>query len=456
MNQLKKVIYGASISAAMAILNSCGLYSSYERPRAEFDTTKIGISQDSADTKLSTMAWRTLLTDSSLVKLIELGLTNNTDLRIAQLKADEAAATLTASRLAMLPSVGISADGRVNKSSANSFSITPTASWEIDIFGKQRNLRKSAEAGFYASEAYRQAVQTSLIASIAEGYYTLLMLEEQLSISERTLKTWDENIRVLQAFKRTGRTNEAAVLQARANRMQVENSILTLRKQILEQENALKSLVLDPEVKIERGKLSEQKLPEILSGGIDAEMLSGRPDVRQAEYQLQKTFYGINVARAAFYPSLTLSGSAGWTTASGGTVGNPSEWIANALASLSAPIFSRGTNEANLKIARAEYEIASLEFLQKLLDAGMEVNNAMSAWQTAKDRIAIDKKQIVTLKGAVHNTQLLMRNTDTTNYLTVLTAQQRLLDAELTEVNDRYQAIQSVISLYHALGGGVD
>ncbi|MDE6086306.1 MAG: TolC family protein [Muribaculaceae bacterium] len=440
----------------MAILNSCGLYSSYERPRAEFDTTKIGISQDSADTKLSTMAWRTLLTDSSLVKLIELGLTNNTDLRIAQLKADEAAATLTASRLAMLPSVGISADGRVNKSSANSFSITPTASWEIDIFGKQRNLRKSAEAGFYASEAYRQAVQTSLIASIAEGYYTLLMLEEQLSISERTLKTWDENIRVLQAFKRTGRTNEAAVLQARANRMQVENSILTLRKQILEQENALKSLVLDPEVKIERGKLSEQKLPEILSGGIDAEMLSGRPDVRQAEYQLQKTFYGINVARAAFYPSLTLSGSAGWTTASGGTVGNPSEWIANALASLSAPIFSRGTNEANLKIARAEYEIASLEFLQKLLDAGMEVNNAMSAWQTAKDRIAIDKKQIVTLKGAVHNTQLLMRNTDTTNYLTVLTAQQRLLDAELTEVNDRYQAIQSVISLYHALGGGVD
>ena len=282
------------------------------------------------------------------------------------------------------------------------------------------------------------------------------MLEEQLSISERTLTTWDENIRALQAFKRTGRTNEAAVLQARANRMQVENSILTLRKQILVQENSLKSLILDPRFEIKMGKLREQKFPEALSGGINAAMLSARPDVLQAEYQLQKSFYGINVARAAFYPSLTLSGSAGWTTSSGSSVANPSSWIANAIGSLAAPIFSRGTNEANLRIARAEYEIASLQFQQTLLDAGMEVNNAISAWQTAEERIAIDKKQIVTLKGAVHSTRLLMRNTGTTNYLTVLTAQQRLLDAELTEVNDRYMAIQSVIALYHALGGGVD
>lgn len=456
MNRLRITIYFAGVNALIFLLSGCGLYSNYTRPDIEFDLSEMSAPESFADSSLATMSWRSLLTDSSLVTLIERGLENNTDLRIAQLRVDEATATLSASKLALLPSVGISADGRVSNSSANTFSITPTASWELDIFGKQRNLRKSAEAGFYSSVAYKQAVQTALIASIADGYYTLLMLDEQLSISERTLNTWDENIRTLQAFKRTGRSNEAAVLQAQANRMQVENSILTLRKQILVQENSLKSLILDPGFNIERGKLNEQKFPESLSSGISVAMLSKRPDVLQAEYQLQKSFYGINVAKAAFYPSLTLSGSAGWTTSSGSSVGNPSSWIANALGSLSAPLFSRGTNRANLKIARAEYEIASLQFQQKLLDAGMEVNNAISAWQTAQSRIAVDKKQIVTLKGAVHSTQLLMRNTGTTNYLTVLTAQQRLLDAELTEVNDRYQAIQSVIALYHALGGGID
>ena len=377
---------------------------------------------------------------------------SNTDLRIAALKVDEARATLSASRLAFLPSVSLSADGSVGSGSADRFSIGPSASWEIDAFGKQRNLKMGAEASWFASQAYRQAVQSQLVATIAEGYYTLLMLDEQLSISERTLTTWDENIRVLQALKRAGRTNEAAVLQARANRMRVESSTLTLRNQIAEQENAIRSLLLDPDADMARGSLREQSFPESLSAGIPLDLLSNRPDVREAEYRLQKSFYDINVARAAFYPSITLSGNAGWTTSSG-AVGNPSSWIANALGSVVAPIFNRGTNKANLDIARARYEENLLDFRQKLLDAGMEVNNALIAWQTANGRLALDRKQIVALKGAVHNTRLLMRNT-TTNYLEVLTAQQRLLEAELSEASDRFDVIRSVISLYHALGGG--
>ncbi len=377
---------------------------------------------------------------------------SNTDLRIAALKVEEARATLSASRLAFLPSVSMGADGSVGSGSSDRFSIGPSASWEIDAFGKQRNLKMGAEASWFASQAYRQAVQSQLVATIADGYYTLLMLDEQLSISERTLTTWDENIRVLQALKRAGRTNEAAVLQARANRMRVESSTLTLRNQIAEQENAIRSLLLDPDADMARGSLREQSFPESLSAGIPIDLLSNRPDVREAEYRLQKSFYDINVARAAFYPSITLSGNAGWTTSSG-SVGNPSSWIANALGSVVVPIFNRGTNKANLDIARARYEENLLDFQQKLLDAGMEVNNALIAWQTANGRLALDRKQIVALKGAVHNTRLLMRNT-TTNYLEVLTAQQRLLEAELSEASDRFDVIRSVISLYHALGGG--
>lgn len=436
---------------AMSCLSGCGLYSKWDSANIEYDVEKICV-VDTITPHIAEMSWKELFNDPYLVAWIDTALYRNTDFRIAQYKVEQAAATLKASRLAFLPSVGVNVEGAVGNNSSSRFQIAPAASWEIDIFGKQRNLKKGAEVAYYASDAYCQAVRTSLISAVANGYYTLLMLDEQLNISERTLKTWDENIRVLQALKRAGRTNEAAVLQARANRMKVENSTITLRQQISAQENAIKSLLLDPEASTARGKFEHQNFPDSLSKGIPVKLLSNRPDVREAVYQLPKCFYDVNVMKAAFYPSLTLTGSAGWATSSGGGVGNPSAWIANLLGSIAAPIFNRGTNDANLKIAKAEYEIASLNFQQKLLDAGMEVNDALTSWQTARDRLALDKKQIVALKGAVHNTRLLMRNTNT-NYLEVLTAQQRLLEAELTEAADRYDAIQAIISLYHALGG---
>ncbi len=435
------------------VLGGCGIYGKYERKPLEFDA-ECYAKGDTSMAPLSAMPWRELFTDGCLSDWIERGLKANTDLRIAQFRVEEASATLTASRLAFLPSLNASADGSVSNSSSNRFQIGPSASWELDVFGKQRNLKKGAEASYNASQAYKQAVTTSLIATIANGYYTLVMLDEQLSISERTLKTWDENIRTLQAFKRAGRSNEAAVLQARANRMKVESSTLTLRKRISEQENSIRSLLLEPDADLARGEYSKQSFPDTLSAGVSLELLSNRPDVRQAEFELQKAFYNVNVSRSAFYPSITLSGNAGWVSSSG-AVANPSSWIANALGSITAPLFNRGTNQANLKISKAEYEIAALEFQQKILDAGIEVNDALSAWQTARNKLVIDKKQIVALRGAVHNTRLLMRNTPT-SYLEVLTAQQRLLEAELTEVEDRYDVIQSVIRLYRALGGGVE
>ena len=438
---------------ALFMMSSCGIYSKFENRPLDYDAQSLCV-QDSLTEPLASMSWRELFSDSCLVKWIERGLSMNTDLRVAQLKVDEANATLSASRLAFLPSAKLSADENVGYKSASRFTIGPSASWEIDVFGKQRNLNKGAEAMFYASQAYSQAVRTQLISTIANGYYTLLMLDEQLSISERTLKTWDENIRVLQSLKRAGRTNEAAVLQARANRIKVESSAITLRTQIASQENSIKALLLDPEMDMTRGTLDDKSFPDTVSSGVNLMMLSNRPDVKEAEYRLQKSFYDVNVARAAFYPSVTLSGNLGWTTTSG-TIANPSSWIANAIGSIAAPLFSRGTNKANLEIARSEYEIASLNFQQILFDAGMEVNNALIAWQSARDKVTLDKKQIVALKGAVHNTRLLMRNTST-NYLEVLTAQQRLLEAELSEAYDRYDVVQSIITLYHALGGGAD
>ena len=168
---------------------------------------------------------------------------------------------------------------------------------------------------------------------------------------------------------------------------------------------------------------------------------------------LAKAFYATNVARAAFYPSINLSGSAGWTNNGGGVVLNPGQWLLNAIGSLTQPLFNRGTNIANLKIAKAEQEIAALAFQQKLLEAGSEVNNVLVSLQTARERLAINSKSVVSLQEAVRKTELLMRHSSV-NYLEVLTAQQSLLDVQKSLAQDKFDEIQGIISLYHALGGG--
>ena len=303
------------------------------------------------------------------------------------------------------------------------------------------------------TEAYRQAVQTQLVATIANSYYMLLMLDEQLKISNRTLKTWEENIRAMEALKRAGKTNEAAVLQAKANKFSVEANVLTLEKEILSVENSFCALLGTVPMGIERGTLDAQTLPDRLCAGVPADLLSRRPDVKQAEMTLAQCFYDTNIARAAFYPSLTLSGALGWTTGNGGIVLDPGSLITNLIGSIAQPIFNRGALKAKKLAAESKYKQALYEFRQSLLDAGVEVNNAISLWKTAKRRVEIDKKQIVSLQAAVWNTQLLMKHGNA-SYLEVLTAQKNLLQVELGEVSDRFDEFQSVINLYHALGGG--
>ena len=433
-------------------MSSCNLYKHYERPEIDFvDSLYNRIPTANNYESIASLTWKELFTDTILQNLIEIGLNNNTDLEIARLKVEQAEATLKTSKLALFPSVSLSAQASV-KNEGFTYNITPTASWEIDAFGKLHNTKKGAEAALAATEAYQQAVQTKLIATIADAYYTLLMLDEQLEISKRTLNTWEENIRTLSALKRAGKTNEAAVLQAKASKVNVEASILTLKKQIIEQENSLSALLGLVPQELERNELSQQVFPDTLLMGLPLSSLINRPDVRQAEYKLVEAFYATNVARSYFYPSITLNGSAGWGIAK---AANPSDWIFNAVASLMQPIFNQGKNKARLTISESQRQEALLNFRQTLLDAGTEANNALISWQTARKRLDSDKLQIMYLKGAVFNTQLLMKNGQAT-YIEVLSAQKNLLQAELTETNDKYLEIQSVITLYHALGGGLE
>lgn len=457
---MKKLIILYCISAWVG-LGACSVYKSYERPDMPVvDSLYRQAAATSADTtSIASLSWRELFTDPKLQALIETGLQNNTDLNIARLKVTEAEATLMTSRLAYLPSISFEPSGTLRSVDGNamtkSYDIAASASWEVDIFGKLTNAKRGAKAALEQSEAYRQAVQTQLIATIANSYYSLLMLDAQLDISERTAANWGENVRAMKALKAAGDATELAVAQSEASKLSVDASIASLRQQIDQMENTLTALLGIAPQKIDRTTIGEQRFPTELAAGVSLQLLQRRPDVRQSEAALAQAFYATNAARAAFYPSITLSGSAGWTNAAGAAITNPGQWLFTAVGSLVQPLFNRGKNIANLRIAKAQQEEALLSFRQSLLDAGTDVNNALIQWQTARQRQQIDQQQILSLESTVRSSELLMQYSSQ-NYLEVLTARQTLLQAELTAVSDRFDEIQGVINLYHALGGGAE
>lgn len=454
MNYKTNILCAALVCS---ILGSCGVYSKYEREDVSDITDSLYdyVEASSDTTNIASLSWRELFADPLLQSLVEVGLESNTDLNVARLSVDQAEIALKSSRLAYLPSLGLSADGTYKSfdgSTSKSYEISASASWEIDIFGKLRNAKEQSKAALEGSEAYRQAVQTELISTIANSYYTLIMLDEQLDISRRTLENWADNLRVMELLKRAGRINETSVLQSEGSMIALQSSIVTLEEQIALLEGVLSTLLAQPTEHIERGTFAGVEFPESLAVGVPMQLLSNRPDVRVAEYNLTQMFYATAEARSAMYPSITLSGGAGFTNSSGSIL-NPGDMLYSAVGSIVQPLFYRGTLRAQLKISESQQEQALLQFQQSLLDAGNEVNAALISWQSAKGRIDFNMKRLDVLSKAVRSSELLMKSGNS-DYLEVLTAQLSLLQTELSSTGDHFDEIQSVIDLYRALGGG--
>ena len=432
---MKKLII--SLAATLA-LSSCGIYSKYKSATEVPDGLygQEGVNPSDSASNLGSLPWQEVFTDPCLRTLIDTALVRNTDLRTAHLRVKEAEATLLSARLSYLPAFSLSPQGTASSfdggKASQTYSLPVSASWEIDIFGRLTNAKRRAQAVVAQSRDYEQAVQTQLIAAVANNYYTLLMLDAQIEISTAT---------------------EAALSQTEGTYYNICTTLLDLREQLNQVENALSLLLADVPRTLPRGRLAEQRLPENLSVGVPLQMLANRPDVRSAEQSLAQAFYTTNAARSAFYPSITLSGSAGWTNSAGAMIVNPGKFLATAVASLTQPLFNRGANIAQLRIAKAQQEEARLRFEQTLLNAGSEVNNALVQYQTARDKANYFEKQVASLENAARSTQLLMKHGNTP-YLEVLTAQQTLLNAQLSQVANRFTEIQGVITLYQALGGG--
>lgn len=444
------------IILAAAALTGCGIYKPYTRPEVQVDGL-YGDAETADSTTLGDISWQEMFTDPALQELIARALENNTDLQSAGWRVKEAEATLKSARLAYLPSFNFAPQGSLSSfdgaTPTKTYSIPVQASWQIDIFNGLTNAKRKSKALYLQSQEYEQAVKTQLIAGVANLYYTLLMLDSQLEVSRSTSANWRENVRIMKAMKEAGMTNEASVSQTEANSCSIDASLFDLERQISQVENSLSLILGDAPHSIPRGRLDQQKIRTELLVGVPAQLLANRPDVQGAELDLAQAYYTTNLARAAFYPSVNLGGTLGWTNSAGSALTNPGQFLLSFVGGLVQPIFNAGSNRAQLKIAQAQQEQAKLAFVQALLSAGSEVNDAIMQCQTARNKTDVRKRQIAALESAVVSTQQLMRHGEST-YLEVLTAQQNLLQAQLSQIADRFEGIQGMINLYQALGGG--
>ena len=452
---MKKIL----IICLAAAMTGCGIYKPYSRPESIETDGLYGTAETADSTTIGDITWQEMFSDPQLQALIAQALENNTDLQSAQWRVKEAEATLKSARLAYLPSFNFAPQGSIssfdNANTTKTYSIPVTASWQIDIFGGITNAKRKAKALYLQSREYEQAVKTQLIASVANLYYTLLMLDSQYEVTGETARKWEETVRTMRAMKDAGMTNEAGVAQYEGNTLSIEASLHDIAYQRTQIENSLCSLLGEAPHTIGRGSLDNQQLPDDLTVGVPLQMLSNRPDIRSAEYSLMQSYYATASARSALYPSITLSGSLGWTNSSGAGIVNPGKLLWSAAGSLLQPIFNANANRARVKIAKAQQEESKLAFQQTLLNAGAEVNNALTQCQSARAKADLRVRQIEALERAVESTELLMQHGSTT-YLEVLTAQQSLLSAQLSQIADRFDEIQGTVNLYQALGGGRD
>ena len=457
-----KLKHSLPLLVLVLTLSGCGLYRKYQRPTIQTSVYRgdqiDSLSRDTAS--FGQMPWRTLFTDVHLQALIEKALQQNVDLLTARPSTQQAEAQLRSARLSFLPSLSLAPSISANKTeglpASYSYTLPVQASWQIDLFGSLLNASRSTQVQLLRAQAYQQLVRSRVIANVANSYYTLLMLDRQLQLSRSAAELAAHTLEVMKAQKEVGRAMESSVQSAQANLHAVEASIPEIKRQITTTENALALFLGESPRSYPRSSLQAQQLPSSFALGVPMQLLSARPDVRVAELALASCYYQTNSARAAFYPSLNISGSAGWTGALGEAVSNPMKFIASALGSLAQPLFAHGKLVAGLRVAQAEEEKARLAFQQSLYNAGAEVSNALALYQASEAKVKAETLQVESLEKNVEIVEMLFKTGKASSYLEVITAQQSLLQAQLSLVQDSFSRMQAVVNLYNALGGGTN
>jgi multidrug efflux system outer membrane protein len=461
---MKKILitHTGILILSVLILASCTVTHPYEQPAAS--TGPVYRDQTSPDTNtIASLPYTAIFNDPILQGMIREGIEQNLNLRIAYTRILQSQSRYEQSRAAFYPDLSTNAsitqlrlsDGQKvgTRNTATQFLLNFSSSWEADIWGKLKSSRRASLASLLQTDAAARAIQTSIISNVANNYYTLLALDQQLLITEQTVRNWDTTVTTMRALKEAARVTEAAVVQSEAQRYAAEVTIPDLKQSIRETENALSVLIGRSPGSILRGRLDEQQPIANLQTGIPAQLLANRPDVQEAEFAFRNAFELTNVARTAFYPSISITGSAGLLSLTLTNFLSPGAFFASLGAGLAQPIYNRRLNRTNLAVAEAEQNASLYGFRNSLLVAGQEVSDALSLHETALEKMSVRTNQLTALENSVSYTQELLRN-GFANYNEVIYARQSLLAAELGRVNDKLQQLQAIVNLYRALGGG--
>lgn len=449
------------LTAVLAIsMTSCGLYKKYEMPIENPYVNRYAESEAKADsTSLPYLGWEKVFTDPLLAGYIRTALAENTDIDDARLNVEIAQAQLKGAKLAYLPSVALNPNGGAAKYGAGkmdtwTYTIPMSVQWEIDVFGKILNRKRGAKVTVEQMEDYRQAVRSQIISAVANTYYGLVLLKQQLALTERTSVIWKDQVESMKLMKEAAYVNEAAVVQSAANYWSIMSSIPDIKQSIHELQNTMSLLLHQNARDYAVTDNLTFDLPVDVAKGVPVCYLAARPDVRAAERGLAAAYYGVNSARAAFYPSLTISSNGGFTNMLGQMVSNPGKWFIQLAGSLVAPIFSRGQNIANLEVAKAKQQQAFNNFENSVLAASADVSDALSLYINNHEKREYLLQQINNLEKSVEITQELLSLDQKTTYLEVLTAQSSLLSAQLASLNCWHNKVTALINLYQAVGGG--
>ena len=452
--------------SATLLLSSCGLYNKYERPEvnttglirdvaSDIDTLAV---QDTAS--FGNLPWRQVFTDPQLQTLIEQGLEKNADLQNAALTVEMYETMLKAAKLAFLPAVQFGSNNGMGTISTlhtdpsvttKAYTLPVSASWTIDLFGNILSQKRSTQMKLLGMKDYQMAVRAQIVSGIANCYYTLLMLDEQLAIVNEMSRMSKDTWEMMKLQYQLGRVRSTGVQSAEAAYLSTQTSANDFRRQIRATENALSLLIGQAGQQIPRSTLAQQSLPTEFSAGVGIQLLQNRPDVHNAEMQLAACFHDVQTARSQFYPSISIGATGAFTNSNGQM--NPGKWLTTLFGNLTQPIFARGALIANLKVSQIKYEQAFNTWQKAILSAGNEVSNALVNYNAYDANAAIEAERVAVLTKNVEDTQALYRSSGS-SYLEVLTAEQQLLNAQLSLVTDNFNKMQAVVSLYTALGGG--
>ncbi len=461
------ILRGSVLVFVLITMQSCLVAKDYERPEFEDETENL-FRTDALPTDSLSMAdvsWKNVFTDPYLTQYIEEGLQNNIDIRVALQQIIAGEAYLKQGKAGYLPTLSTGASlthqelaknsqfGSFFNGALDQYEAVASLSWEADIWGKIRSNKRAFQAGYLKSIAAHQAVKTRLIESIATTYYTLVALDAQLEIAKETTETRRISVETIEALKEAGQVTQVAVDQNVAQYNNVRALQVDIQREIFKTENALSILLGKQPQNYERNSLDGQNITTEMKLGVPYVLLRNRPDVIAAENDFMQAFEMTNVAKANFYPSLTLSASGGFQSLEFDNWFNTNSLFANIVGGLTQPIFNQRKIRTQYEVSQTQQEQAFLNFKQTLLVAGQEVSNALYAYQAEVDKFEFRENEVEALRRAESNSETLLDN-GYANYLDLLTARQSVLTAELNSIDNKLEQLLAIVRFYKALGGG--